>query len=148
MIVAGNKCDLADEEQLEAFAAEMQKRGYEYFPLMAPIAHGTDELTKRCGELLQKLPPIRRFEAEAPVLPAPEDLKDHSVQITNRDGIYFVEANWLFRVMRGIRFDDPDGLLYFERLLDGSGVIDALRAAGCGEGDTVSIYDFEFDFID
>ena len=52
------------------------------------------------------------------------------------------------RIMRGIRFDDPDGLLYFERVLDGSGVIDALRAAGCGEGDTVSIYDFEFDFID
>ena len=148
MIVAGNKCDLATDEQLEAFAAEMEKRGLEYFPLMAPIAHGTQELALRCGELLSKLPPIRRFEAEAPVLPNPDDLKDHSVQITNRGGIYFVEANWLFRVMRGIRFDDPDGLLYFERLLDGSGVIDALRAAGCGEGDTVSIYDFEFDFID
>ena len=148
MIVAGNKCDLATDEQLEAFAAEMEKRGLEYFPIMAPIAHGTQELALRCGELLSKLPPIRRFEAEAPVLPTPEDLKDHSVQIINREGVYFVEANWLLRVMRGIRFDDPDGLLYFERLLDGSGVIDALRAAGCGEGDTVSIYDFEFDFID
>ena len=103
---------------------------------------------ERLLPLLTQLPPIRRFEAEAPVLPTVEDLKDHSVQVTNRDGVYFVEANWLFRVMRGIRFDDPDGLLYFERLLDGSGVIDALRAAGCGEGDTVSIYDFEFDFID
>ena len=148
MIVAGNKCDMATDEQLETFAAEMEKRGYEYFPLMAPIAHGTHELTLRCGELLSKLPPILRYEAEAPVLPTPEDLKDHSVQVTNREGVYFVEANWLLRVMRGIRFDDPDGLLYFERLLDGSGVIDALRAAGCGEGDTVSIYDFEFDFID
>ena len=115
---------------------------------MAPIAHGTQELALRCGELLSKLPPIRRFEAETPILPTPEDLKDHSVHITKQDGVYFVEANWLFRVMRGIRFDDPDGLLYFERVLDGSGVIDALRAAGCGEGDTVSIYDFEFDFID
>ena len=148
MIVAGNKCDLAEEEQLEAFAAEMKKRGYEYFPMMAPIADGTQEIAKRCGELLSKLPPIRRFEAEAPVLPTLEDLKDHSVQIENRDGVYFVEANWLFRVMRGIRFDDPDGLMYFERVLDSSGVIEALRAAGCGEGDTVSIYDFEFDFID
>ena len=148
MIVAGNKCDLATDEQLEAFAAEMEKRGFEYFPLMAPIAHGTDALAKRCGELLQKLPPIRRFEAQAPVLPTPEELKDHSVQITNRDGVYFVEANWLFRVMRGVRFDDPDGLQYFERVLQGAGIIDALVAAGCREGDTVSIYDFEFDFID
>ena len=62
--------------------------------------------------------------------------------------MYFVEANWLFRVMRGVRFDDPDGLQYFERVLQGAGIIDALVAAGCREGDTVSIYDFEFDFID
>ena len=148
MIVAGNKCDLATDEQLESFAAEMEKRGYEYFPLMAPIAHGTQELALRCGALLSQLPPIRRYEAEAPVLPTAEDLKDHSVQITCRDGVYVVEADWLLRVLRGINFDDPDGLLYFERLLDGSGVIDALRAAGCSEGDTVSLYDFEFDFID
>ena len=82
------------------------------------------------------------------MVPTAEDLKDHSVQITNRDGVYVVEADWLLRVLRGVNFDDPDGLLYFERLLDGAGIIDALRAAGCGEGDTVSIYDFEFDFID
>ena len=43
--------------------------------------------------------------------------------------------------------DGVYSLMVRERLLDGSGVIDALRAAGCGEGDTVSIYDFEFDFI-
>lgn len=148
MIVAGNKCDLATDEQLEAFAAAMQERGYEYFPLMAPIAHGTDALAKRCGELLSKLPPIRRFEAQPEVLPTIEELKDRSVQITNRDGVYFVEGAWLLRIMRGIRFDDPDGLQYFERVLQGAGVIAALEQAGCHEGDTVSIYDFEFDFID
>ena len=148
MIVAGNKCDLATDEQLEAFAAEMARRGYEYFPLMAPIAHGTEALAKRCGELLSKLPPIRRFEAEPEALPTVEELRDRTVQIQNRDGVFFVEAQWLFRVMRGIRFDDPDGLQYFERVLQGAGVIDALVAAGCQEGDTVSIYDFEFDFVE
>ena len=148
MIVAGNKCDLATDEQLEAFAAEMARRGYEYYPIMAPIAHGTDALAKRCGTLLSQLPPIRRFEAEPEVLPTIEELRDRSVQITSRDGVYFVEANWLFRVMRGIRFDDPDGLQYFERVLQGAGVIDALVQAGCHEGDTVSIYDFEFDFVE
>ena len=148
MIVAGNKCDLATDEQLATFEAAMKERGYEYFPLMAPIAHGTDELAKRCAALLSQLPPIRRFEAEPEVLPTVEELRDRSVQITNRDGVYFVEAQWLFRVMRGIRFDDPDGLQYFERVLQGAGVIDALIAAGCHEGDTVSIYDFEFDFVE
>ena len=47
-----------------------------------------------------------------------------------------------------MNFDDYDGLSYFERVLQKSGVIDKLREAGCQEGDTVSIYDLEFDFIE
>ena len=148
MIVAGNKCDLATDEQLERFAAAMQERGYEYFPLMAPIAHGTDELVKRCAALLSQLPPIRRFEAEPEALPAADSLGSRETQVTQREGIYEVTAPWLLQIMRGIDFSDEEGLLYFERVLRSGGVIDALEAAGCREGDTVSIYDLEFDFID
>ena len=147
MIVAGNKCDLATDEQLAAFEAAMQERGYEYFPLMAPIAHGTDELVRRCAALLAQLPPIRRFEAEPEELPAIEDLTGHPVTVTVRDGIYEVTAPWLLQIMRGIHFDDDEGLQFFERVLRDTGVITALEDAGVQEGDTVSIYDLEFDFV-
>ncbi len=147
MLVAGNKCDLATDEQLEAFAAAMKERGYTYFPLMAPIAHGTDALIKHCGELLQKLPPIEPFEAEPPVLPDADDLGGKTVQVQNRDGVFMVEAPWLLQILRGINFDDPEGLQYFERVLRSSGVIDALEAAGIEGGDTVSLYDMEFEFV-
>ncbi len=147
MIVAGNKCDLATEEQLAAFAQAMEERGYTYFPIMAPIAHGTDELAKYCGEMLSKLPPMIRFESQPEVLPSPEELRDRSVQITNRDGVFMVEAPWLLNIMRGVRFGDDDGLQYFQRVLQSAGVIRALEDAGVQEGDTVSIYDFEFEFI-
>ena len=36
---------------------------------------------------------------------------------------------------------------FFQRVLIKHGVIDKLREAGVEEGDTVSIYDFEFDFV-
>ena len=147
MIVAGNKCDLATEEQLAAFADAMAARGYAYFPIMAPIAHGTDALVKECARRLSTLPPVRRFESEPEPLPDAETLHGRTVQVLNRDGVYMVEAPWLLQIMRGIRFDDPDGLQYFERVLRSSGVIDALEAAGIQEGDTVSIYDLEFEFV-
>ncbi len=147
MIVAGNKCDLAEDDQLAAFEAAMKERGYEYFPLMAPIAHGTDELVKRCAALLSQLPPIRQFEPEPEALPDPETLNDRTVQITNRDGVFFVESPWLLNILRGVRLDDTDGLQYLERVLQSTGVIKALEDAGVQEGDTVSIYDFEFEFI-
>ena len=147
MIVAGNKCDLATEEQLAAFADAMAQRGYEYFPLMAPIAHGTDALMKRCAERLAALPPMRRFESEPEPLPAADSFTNQPVQVTNRDGVFVVEAPWLLRVMRGVNFDDPEGIQYFERVLRSGGVIDALEAAGIAEGDTVSLYDVEFEFV-
>lgn len=59
MLVAGNKCDLAEDRQIEAFAAGgCGKKEYEFFPLMAAIAHGTDVLVRRCAALLSELPPI------------------------------------------------------------------------------------------
>lgn len=50
--------------------------------------------------------------------------------------------------MQSVNFDDYESLQYFQRVLIQTGVIDALRAAGVEEGDTVSIYDLEFDFVD
>ena len=148
MLVAGNKCDLATDEQLEAFAAEMEKRGYRYFPMMAPISHGTDELINACAATLATLPPIRAFEPEAPVQADADSFKDRSVTVTKTDdGVYSVEGKWLLTVMRGINFDDYEALQYFERVLKAAGVIDALRDAGVQEGDTVCLYDFEFEFV-
>ena len=50
--------------------------------------------------------------------------------------------------MNSVNFDDYESLQYFQRVLLNAGVIDALYDAGVQEGDTVSIYDFEFDFVD
>ena len=50
--------------------------------------------------------------------------------------------------MRSVNFDDYESLQYFQRVLINAGVIDALRRAGVQEGDTVSIYDLDFDFVE
>lgn len=147
MIVAGNKCDLADDDQLAAFEAAMKARGIPYFPMMAAIAHGTQEIVNACAAMLQELPPVRRFEAEPEAAPDVDALSDRSVRITQQDGVFFVEADWLLRVLQGVNFDDYESLQYFQRVLQSAGVIDALVKAGVAEGDTVSIYDFEFDFV-
>ena len=43
--------------------------------------------------------------------------------------------------------DDYESLQYFQSVLIKSGIIDALREKGINEGDTVNIYDFEFEFV-
>ena len=145
MIVAGNKIDLADEEQMKRFENYIRDKGYEYFPMSAPIHYGVDELIAKIVETLSKLPPIAVYEPEPVVMEQVEDKREFSIRV--EDGIYIVEAPWLLNIMRSVNFDDYESMQYFERVLNSSGIIDGLREAGVQEKDTVSIYDFEFDFI-
>ncbi|MBP3389273.1 MAG: GTPase ObgE [Clostridia bacterium] len=147
MIVAGNKCDLISDEEVARFAAFIEAQGYEFYPMMAAIAHGTEELTNACARKLQELPPILEFEPDPVLLPEADSFKERTAQITVNDGVYFVEADWLLPILRTIDMDEYDSLQYMERVLQQSGVIQALRDAGVQEGDTVSLYDFEFEFV-
>ena len=105
MVVAGNKCDLASDEQLAAFEQAMKERGYPYFPIMAPIAHGTDALVNFCAARLAQLPPIQRYEPEPEALPeTPPDTR--AVNITRHGDVFCVEGAWLLQVMRSSNFDD------------------------------------------
>ncbi|MBQ6569089.1 MAG: Obg family GTPase CgtA, partial [Clostridia bacterium] len=148
MIVAGNKTDLATDEQLAEFEKYITEKGYGYFPIMAAINYGTEPLLKETQRLLSTLPPIKRYEEEPVDVVEVAKKKSNDFKIKNVDGVYVVEAEWLIRALHSVDFDDYESLQYFERVLTTSGIIDGLRRAGCREGDTVSIYDMEFDFVD
>ena len=115
---------------------------------MAPIHHGVDELLNKIYESLSKLPPIIRYEAEPAPVEQAEEIGRREVTVRVVDGIYVVEGKWLLNVMRSVNFGDYESLQYFQRVLINAGVIDALRRAGVQEGDTVSIYDLDFDFVE
>lgn len=148
MLVAGNKCDLATEAQIAEFKSFVEQQGYEFFPIMAAIRYQVDPLLNRITEMLGKLPPVLRYEPE-PLLQTPaEDFDRREVRVENRDGVFVVEGDWLPQLIASINFDDYESLQYFQRVLIQTGVIDALHDAGIEEGNTVSIYDVEFDFME
>ena len=47
----------------------------------------------------------------------------------------------------GVDMEDYESLQYFQRVLIKSGIIEELERMGIHEGDTVSILNFEFDYI-
>lgn len=148
MVVAGNKCDLTDDRSVEEFRRFVEAQGYAFFPIMAAIRYDVDPLLQKVEEMLSKLPPVARFEPEPAPMEDAEQMEHREVQISQEDGIFMVEADWLLQIMRTVDFDDYESLQYFQRVLIRAGVIDALREAGVQEGDTVSLYDVEFDFVD
>ena len=146
-IVAANKCDLTDDEHVAELKAYFDEKGIPFFAIMAPISEGTGELINFVAEQLAKLPPIKVYESE----PEPEvdysKKTDRDFSVRVEEGVYIVEAPWLIKVMETINPEEYDSLQYFERVLRMSGILAALQKAGIQEGDTVSIYDVEFDYV-
>ena len=97
---------------------------------------------------LQKLNQLKLTDEEqSDVLAFFEKQEDKGFTIKVIDDVYSVEAKWLLKILQRTDLDDYESLQYFQRILISSGIIDALRERGINEGDTVSIYDLEFDFV-
>ncbi len=148
-IVVANKCDALDEQNtdLSDFEAFVKNElGAELIYVSAATRKNIDTLVQITAERLKSLDPIEYYEAEY----VPEtvvDDGDRTVDIRFEDGIYYVEGDWLYNFMGSINFDDRESLSYFQRVLKSSGLIEQLEEAGVKDGDTVSIYEFEFDFV-
>ncbi len=147
-IVVANKCDSIDEEKFdkEAFEKFVKDNGWELIYVSAVTGENIDQMVRMTAECLKDLPDIIKYEAD---YTQPEFSEEDYRQtiIKNVNGVYVVEGDWLYKVMGSVNFDDRESLMYFQRVLRKSGVIDMLREKGCEDGDTVNIYDFEFDFI-
>ena len=146
-IVVGNKIDLATDEQRKIFKEYIEKRGYQYFEMCAPIVEGTKEVINAAAAMLATLPAVKRFESEEIPLEVVMKKKSTGFTITVEDDVYIVEAPWLIPIISQTNMDDYESLQYLQRVLVSSGIIDALREKGIEEGDTVSIYDIEFEFV-
>ncbi len=146
-IVVANKIDLAEPEQLQRFREYIEGKGYEYFEMCAPISEGTKEVINAVAAKLQTLPPVKQYESEEIPLDTLLAKQNTGFTITVEDDVYIVEAEWLIKILCRTDLDDYESLQYFQRVLISSGIIDALREKGIQEGDIVSIYDFEFEFM-
>lgn len=146
-IVAGNKIDMASDEQIEAFKNYVEGLGYEYYSICAPIKEGTKELMNAVAAKLATLPPIKQYEAEEIPLEVLEKKKDRGFNVTVEDDMYFVEAEWLIPILHQIDLDDYESLQYLQRVLNSSGINQELINRGIEDGDTVVLYDIEFEYV-
>ena len=148
-IVAANKSDMATPEQVERLRNYVEDQGLLFYEISAATTKGTKELMYGVWERLSVLPPVKQFEAQ-PL--TQEELDDKLIskkdfRVTVEDGVYFVEADWLLDILRTANMDDYSSLQYFQNVLRTSGIIDKLEEMDIEEGDTVSIFDFEFEYL-
>ena len=147
-IIVCNKTDALDRElvDVDAFEHFVEVNGWELFYVSAATGEGMDALLRRTAERLRELPPMKIYAKEYD----PEDAYvggGKETVIRRENDTFFVEGDWLLNLMGQINFSDYESLNFFQRVLQRSGVFEALEAKGCRDGHTVSIYDFEFEYV-
>ncbi len=145
-IVVASKTDMSIPEQIEEFKDYVEADGAEFYEISSVTHAGLEPLLKAVWEKLRELPPITRFEPEA--LPEMLEGEDRPFTVTQLSpNLYSVEAPWIIPIFNSVNTDDYESLQYFQRVLRSSGIIEELEHQGVQEGDTVRIYNFDFDFI-
>ena len=145
-IVAANKMDiLPDEGLLDRLRARAGELGYPVVPVSAAAHQGVRELIEKISAALRNLPPVAVYEPEYVPESGPD--LDAPPEITRRDdGAWVLEGPWLRRVMSNVNFADYESRMYFDRTLRKAGVFTRLEELGIQDGDTVALYDFEFEY--
>ena len=147
-IVLANKVDALDREvvDVQAFEDYIKESGRKLMYLSAATGEGIAEMIQTVAKRLEELPPMKIYDCEY----EPEDAYvggGKETVIRRENDTFYVEGAWLLNLMGQINFDDYESLNFFQRVLQKSGVFEALEAKGCRDGNTVSIYDFEFDYV-
>ena len=62
------------------------------------------------------------------------------------DGTWLVDGPWLQRLMGNVNFADYESRMWFDKTLRESGLFQRLEEMGIQDGDTVSMYDWEFEY--
>ena len=147
-IVAANKCDMAEPEQIERFRKYIVDKGYEFFEISAATTAGTKELIAETSRQLSELPPLKVFEPDPlPLWNLEEIAADRSFEVTRENETFYVEADWLEGILRMVDVDDYESLQHFQLVLKSTGIIAKLEEMGIREGNTVSVCGYEFDYV-
>ncbi|WP_294855817.1 GTPase ObgE [uncultured Oscillibacter sp.] len=146
-IVAANKIDVMENpENLVRLRKHVEKLGYPLFEISAAAHQGVDGLMNKVSEQLSTLPPIVVYEPEyVPRPPVIDYSQPLDIQRTD-DGVWVVDGPWLQRLMSNVNLNDYESRMYFDRTLRDSGLYQRLEEMGIQDGDTVSLYDYEFEY--
>mgnify|MGYP000320865115 FL=1 len=146
MLVAGNKADIAGDRTLvDRLRAHVEARGMPFFEISAATGQGVREVVFAAARELENLPPIAVYEPD--YVPAPPEIDTSGeVRIVHEDDTWIVDGPWLQRLMANVNFGDYESRNWFDRMLRESGLFDRLEAMGIQDGDTVSLYNLEFEY--
>lgn len=146
-VVVANKIDILEDESVyEEFKTTLEDRGYKVFKMSAATREGIDDVIAYVSQVLKDAEEIELVSEEELYVPELDAIEEEGLQVEIEDGVYVVTGKALRRIMYSVNFEDMESIQFFQKAMESQGVFDKLREMGIEDGDTVKIYEIEFEF--
>lgn len=143
-IIFANKMDIPGaEEGLKRIEEVFIPKGYKVFSGSAATRQNLKSILFEAYKIVEETPlnyetydekHVETYEVEEKII------------VRKEDGHYLVEGSYIERLVGSTTFEDHESLRYFQENLRKNGVIDKLKELGIGEGESVYIVGYEFEF--
>ncbi|MBS3812383.1 GTPase ObgE [Candidatus Bipolaricaulota bacterium] len=152
-IIAGNKMDLIDDEEVSKQVSRFSEEGLKMHPVSAATGEGIDELVNKTYEQVQKV----RETSDRGVGEEESDDKDSyrvyrfegekGFRVLQEGDVFIVEGKEVEKLVEKLDFSTVDAPDYFHRKLEDKGVIKKLKSNGATDGSIIKIGGQEFELV-
>ena len=152
-VIAANKTDVfygtEEETVITLLKEEFEPQGIPVFPISAVSGKGIKELLYYIRKELDELPDEPTvFEREFDLTDITFPDEPYTVEYDQKTKMYVVEGPRIEKMLGYTNLDSEKGFQFFQKFLHTSGILEELKALGIEEGDTVKMYDLQFDYYE
>lgn len=149
-VIAANKIDAiyeGENEVIEKLRETFEPEGIAVYPISAVSGQGVKELLYAVKKLLEDFSeePIVFEQEYFPDLIEVED-EPITVAYLEDEEVYVVEGQKIEKMLGYTNIDSEKGFLFFQKFLKKEGILKELENLGIQDGDTVRMYELEFDY--
>ncbi|WP_312060822.1 GTPase ObgE [Anaerotignum sp.] len=146
-VIAANKTDIPEAaENVARLKETYEKEGFKVYPISAATNKGLDELLSAVALILKDYPEDIIFAEDY------EEYDEVAVDVEPftieevENGYFVVTGVGVEKMIGYTNIETEKGFAFFQKYLKEKGIIEALEEKGIEQGDTVRIYDLEFEF--
>ncbi len=151
-IIVANKLDVLDADKREEVLKKLKDKfepDTPVMPISAATGEGIKELLELTYKMVQEAPDdvlVFNTEFDIEQLSEREELSFKVEKVG--DHIYSVEGPKIERMLGYTNLEDEKGFHFFQEFMKKNKIIEQMKDLGMEEGDTVRIYELEFEYVE
>ncbi|MFV0520361.1 MAG: GTPase ObgE [Lachnospirales bacterium] len=146
-VIVVNKMDIEEsKENFEKIKEKYETKGCRVFPCSAVMNDGLQDVLTEVASILKNYPDDIKFNEDFEEYVETHEEK-HKFTLEVIDGVYVVEGVGLDRMLGFTNLESEKGYAFFQKYIRDQGIVAALEEAGIEEGDTVRMYELEFEYF-